>query len=156
MLAQNKVSVGELPHPFGKLTASIQAIFPANLHYPSLQHLKHWVVAQQLGYDVTLALSNDAKEELRWWIAHHDAWNGLVILHSSSDLMIKTDASRQGWKQFVRVWGPEAHEMERKLHLNCLELFVVSLAAMSFTKGQLCVHVRPRMDTLQLRHLEIA
>ncbi len=37
-------------------------------------------------------------------------------------------------------------QMERKLHINCLELLAGSFAVKSFTKNRLCVHVRLRMD----------
>ena len=41
LLALPEVSVRDLSQLIGKLTASIQAIFPAPLHYRHLQHLKH-------------------------------------------------------------------------------------------------------------------
>ena len=37
-------------------------------------------------------------------------------------------------------------QMERKLHINCLELLAGSFAVKSFRKNHLCVHVRLRMD----------
>jgi hypothetical protein len=38
--------------------------------------------------------------------------------------------------------------MEKKLHINCLELLAGSFAVRSFTKDRLCVHVRLRMDNV--------
>jgi hypothetical protein len=64
LLALHEVSVRDLSQLIGKLTASIQAIFPAPLHYRYLQHLKHQALAQQKGYDATIPLSNEAREEL--------------------------------------------------------------------------------------------
>ena len=66
----------------GKLTASIQAIFPAPLHYRHLHHLKHQALAGQSGYDATIALSKKAKEELHWWLAHQNALNGRALLNT--------------------------------------------------------------------------
>ena len=37
-------------------------------------------------------------------------------------------------------------QMERTLHINCLELLAGSFAVRSFAKGRLCAHVRLRMD----------
>ena len=37
-------------------------------------------------------------------------------------------------------------QMEKKLHINCLELLPESFAVKSFTKNRLCVHVGLRMD----------
>ena len=39
-------------------------------------------------------------------------------------------------------------QMEKKLHINCLELLAGSFAVKSFTKDRLCVHVRLRMDNV--------
>ena len=147
LLARQDVSVRELSQLIGKLTASIQAIFPAPLHYRSLQHLKHQALAQQKGFDATIFLSSEAREELHWWSAHLDAWNGRALLHPAPDLVIETDASKKGWGavcQGVRTGGLWS-QMERTLHINCLELLAGSFAVKSFAKGRLCAHVRLRI-----------
>ena len=148
LLALQEVSVRDLSQLIGKLTASIQAIFPGPLHYRHLQHLKHQALAQRRSYDSTTPLSNEAKEELRWWLAHLNAWNGRALLHPPPDIVIETDASRTGWGavcQGVQTGGLWS-QMERKLYINCLELLAGSFAVKSFTKNRLCVHVRLRMD----------
>ena len=99
LLARQDVSVRELSQLIRKLTASIQAIFPAPLQYRSLdlQHLKHQALAQQKGFNATIALSSEAREELHWWSAHLDAWNGRALFLPAPDLLIETNASRKGW-----------------------------------------------------------
>ena len=47
LIACDEVSVRELSQLIGRLTASIQAIFSAPLHYRHLQHLKHQALAQR-------------------------------------------------------------------------------------------------------------
>ena len=138
----------ELSQLIGKLTSSIQAIFPAPLHYRSLQHLKHQALAQGKGFDATIALSSEAREELHWWSAHLDAWNGRELLHSPPDLVMETDASRKGWGSVCQGVKTEGlwSQMERTLHINCLELLAGSFAVKCFAKGRLCAHVRLRMD----------
>ena len=74
--------------------------------------------------------------------------NGRAILSSPPDLVIETDASKVGWGavcQGVRTGGLWS-QMEKKLHINCLELLAGSIAVKSFTKNRLCAHVRLRMD----------
>ena len=66
LIVRREVSGRELSQLIGKLTASIQAIFPAPLHYRHLQHLKHRALAQHKGYDATIALSKEATDELHW------------------------------------------------------------------------------------------
>ena len=148
LLGQQIVSVRDLSQLIGKLTASIQAVFPAPLHYRNLQHLKNQGLAKGSGYDSCLPLSREAREEIQWWLVHLEAWNGWAILSSLPDLVIETDASKLEWGavcQGVRTGGLWS-QMERKLHINCLELLAGSFAVKSFTKNGLCVHVRLRMD----------
>ena len=98
----------ELSQLIGKLTASIQAIFPAPLHYRNLQQLKHQAVSRDRNFNSRIPLSVEAIGELRWWLAHLDAWNGRALLHPSPDLIMETDASRMGWGavcQGVRTGG---------------------------------------------------
>ena len=148
LLGQQLVSVRDLSQLIGKLTASIQAVFPAPLHYRHLQHLKHQGLARGSGYDSCLPLSREAREEIQWWLVHLEAWNGKAILSSPPDLVIETDASKVGWGAVCRevrtggLWS----QMEKKLHINCLELLAGSFAVKSFTKNRLCAHVRLRMD----------
>ena len=97
MLLYHEVSVRELSQLIGKLTASIQAIFPAPLHYRHLQDLKHKALARFGHFDATTALSTEAKDELQWWLAHLNAWNGRALVRPSPDVIIETDASRTGW-----------------------------------------------------------
>ena len=81
-------------------------------------------------------------------VSHLNAWNGRALLHHPPDIVIETEASRTGWGavcQGVRTGGLWS-QMERKLHINCLELLAGSFAVKSFTKNRLCVHVRLRMD----------
>ena len=96
MLLHHEVSVRELSQLIGKLTASIQAIFPAPLHYRHLQNLKHKALARFGHFDATTPLSTEAKDELQWWLAHLNAWNGRALLRPSPDVIIETDASRSG------------------------------------------------------------
>ena len=74
LLSQRDVSVRELSQLIGKLTASIQAVFPAPLHYRNLQQLKHQALSRDRNFDSRIPLSVEAIDELRWWLAHLDAW----------------------------------------------------------------------------------
>ena len=152
MLLHHEVSVRELSQLIGKLTASIQAIFPAPLHYRHLQDLKHKALARLGHFDATTAtaLSTEAKGELQWWLAHLNAWNGRALVRPSPDVIIETDASRTGWGAVCQGVTTEGlwSQMEKKLHINCLELLAGSFAVKSFTRDRLCVHVRLRMDNV--------
>ena len=148
--AQKQVIVRVMSHLIGKLTASIQAIFPAPLHYRHLQHLKNLALQTGGTYDSQIVLNQECYEELQWWLTQLDAWNGRAILTPPPNLqlVIETDASTQGWGavcngvRFGGLWS----QAERLHHINCLELLAGAFALKSFTKNQILLHVRLRMD----------
>ena len=149
LLAQTTVSVRELSKFLGLLTSSIQAIFPAPLHYRHLQRLKNTTLASQKTYNAMVALDQAAHEEILWWKDHLHAWNGRALFQDPVDLVIETDASRKGcgaYCQGVRTGGPWSFE-EKRLHINCLELLAGSLAVKTFTKSKVCAHVKLLMDS---------
>ncbi len=82
LIVRREVSVRELSQLIGKLTALIQAIFPAPLHYRHLQHLKHRALAQHKGRATLVASPPECLERAGY---------------PSPDLIIETDASRAGW-----------------------------------------------------------
>jgi hypothetical protein len=148
VLQSDKVTVRDLSRVLGKLTASIQAVFPAPLHYRHIQADKHKALAQCRHYEAVVTLSPQAKEELRWWTAHLDAWNGKAVLLPQPDLVIETDASTKGWGavcQGVRSGGPWSPS-EKFLHINCLELLAGAFAIQSYTTSRAVIHVRLKMD----------
>ena len=148
MLSQTELTVRDIARLIGKLTASIQAIFPAPLHYRQLQSLKNTALQSGGNYNTKVSLNPACQEELQWWIAHLNAWNGRAILTPPPDLVIETDASQQGWGAIckeVRTGGLWSQN-ERLLHVNCLELLAGAFAVKCFTKNQIYLHVRLRMD----------
>ncbi|XP_028408210.1 uncharacterized protein LOC114530788 [Dendronephthya gigantea] len=95
------VSVRTLSRLIGKLSASIQAIFPAPLHYQSLLRAKNIALRQSQSYEVMVSLNQAAQEELHWWKDHLAAWNGKSLLKRKEDLTIETDASNLGWGELA-------------------------------------------------------
>ena len=145
MLSQTELTVRDI---IGKLIASIQAIFPAPLHYRQLQSLKN--IALQSGGE----LQHESQPQ-------SCMSRGSAVVESTPeclerpshitpppDLVIETDASQQGWGAVckeVRTGGLWSQN-ERLLHINCLELLAGAFAVKCFTKNQICLHVRLRMD----------
>ncbi|XP_028416245.1 uncharacterized protein LOC114540170 [Dendronephthya gigantea] len=148
LLDQGSISVRELSKFLGLLTSSIQAIFPAPIHYRHLQRLKNITLSSQKTYEALVALDLPAREEILWWRNHLHAWNGRALFQDNVDLIIETDASQKGWGAYcegVRTGGPWSFK-EKKYHINCLELLAGSLAIKTFTKSRVCAHVRLLMD----------
>jgi hypothetical protein len=144
LLASPPPIVRDLSRVLGKLTSSIQAVFPAPLHYRHLQAAKHKALALCKTYQAPVILSPQAREELRWWLAHMEAWNGRAVIEPQPDLVIETDASNQGWGatckgiQTGEPWDPS----EKLYHINCLELLAGAFAIKAFTKGRAVLRLR--------------
>jgi hypothetical protein len=123
--------VRELAKLLGKLSASIQAVFPASLHYRYLQAVKKQSLAKQGSYKAPVIWSAAALEELKWWRDHLTAWNGKALLREPPTLIIETDASTTGWGAHcgqTQTRGLWSQTEERLLHINCLELLAGGFA----------------------------
>jgi hypothetical protein len=141
LLNLEQISLRELSKFLGLLTSSIQAVFPAPLHYRHLQRLKNVGLGTLNSYEALVVLNPQAKEEIVWW-------NGRALFHKPVDLIIETDASRKGWGAYcegVSKAGPWCAE-EKRLHINCLELLAGSFAIKTFCKTKVVAHVKLLMD----------
>jgi len=137
ILISDRTSARLLAQLIGKMSAAILAVYPAPLHYRSLQSLKHKTLTNS-GYDGQVILSEEAKEDLRWWIHNLDHWNGEIMSQPPPQCIMETGTSRTGWGAFYQgeatggCWSAE----EQELHINELELLAVFLALKSFTRRQ--------------------
>ena len=78
VLNQGEASARQLAQLIGKLSAAILAVYPAPLHYRSLQALKHKALAS-MGYKGAIKLLPKAEEDLRWWVNNLSQWNGRKV-----------------------------------------------------------------------------
>ena len=120
LLNVGETSIRELSKFLDLQTSSIQAVFPASLHYRHLQRLKNLSLNTLQYYDAIIPLDSQVKEELVWWRDHLQAWNGKVLFQNSVDLVIETDASRKGWGAYcegVSTGGPWCSN-EQRLDIN--------------------------------------
>lgn len=150
MKVTKKISIRKLSELIGNLTASIQAIFPAPLHYRYLQMDKNQSLRQTLNYNSEISLSEEALTELDWWIHQLSHWNGRAILSCQPTIQIQTDASRWGWgavSEQVPIGGPWLKE-EKNLHINALELLAVTHAVKSYLKKMSNVHILIQTDSM--------
>ena len=82
-------------------------------------------------YETKITLTQEALEELSWWINQIDQSNGRSIISSTPDMVIASDASNKEWVGMVvclatRTGGVWALE-EQKLHINAKELLAAFL-----------------------------
>ena len=85
------------------LISSIQATFPAPLHFRNLHRLKNQAMTAHQSYEAMISLDQAAREEVIWWRDHLQAWNGKALFQKPVDLLIETDACRKGWGHMSKV-----------------------------------------------------
>ncbi|XP_044130754.1 uncharacterized protein LOC122943828 [Bufo gargarizans] len=145
-----QMSLRHLARIIGLLASSIQAIFPAPLHYRALQRLKIAHLRSGASYADLVSLDAETTDEMRWWIHNLSVWNGRAIVGPQPDLIIESDASLHGWGAHcsgVSTGGPWSPE-ESHLHINALELLAGSFAIRSFANGVVSSAIRLRMDNI--------
>ena len=134
MEREASVSARSLSRLIGKMNATSQVIPPAPLFFRHLQMtLTQTLERGSQDYDVSTSLSQQCKEELRWWDNHMRRWNGKSLI---IDLTIESDASLIGWgavSRGQRTGGPWTEE-EAQMHINCLELLAATFATQTFAK----------------------
>ena len=101
LLQVQQASARQLAHLIGIFSSTLPAILPASLHYRGLQLLKHQALKKG-GYDAILPLSQEAKEDLLWWIQNLNLVNGQPLVRYQPSLRIETDASQMGWGQYAQ------------------------------------------------------
>lgn len=144
------LSLRHLARLIGLLASSIQAVFPAPLHYRALQRLKIAHLRSGASYADSVVLDSESREEIRWWLANLEAWNGRAIFGPRPDVTIESDASLLGWGAHCNgiSTGGRWSEAEASLHINALELLAGSFAVRSFANGTAHACIRLRMDNV--------
>ena len=147
LLRTNKATARQLAHLIGLFTSTLPAILPAPLHYRGLQDLKH-AILRRSGFDMSLLLTAEAREDLEWWIRNLHLVNGRGLVREQPSMAMETDASLAGWGavcQDQTIGGPWTTE-EKLLHINCLELLGAKFAVQAFAKDKQNVVIQLHLD----------
>lgn len=97
MLVGPAAKVDLITRPLPRLTATMQAVLPAPLHYRNLQKINNQALRQFQDFNTVVVLDRNAREELTWWQESLQSWNGKAVLEPNPDIVIETDASLLGW-----------------------------------------------------------
>lgn len=150
VLTQTQVTVRFLASLVGKMVATMRAVVPATLQCRELQIAQIQALLEGKCYDDHVAISNQMKESLSWWLANIEACNGRAIITPAPDLVIEADACNTGWGGTCgndRTGGGWSQE-EANYHINAKELLAASLSVQSFTKNRQALAVHVRLDNV--------
>ena len=94
VLQENNITIRLVATLLGKFTSSFPGVKLAKLHFRALEREKILALKISRGnFDKRIALSNDAKEDIKWWIRNIvDSYN--TISPSNHDTIMKSDASK--------------------------------------------------------------
>ena len=144
------LTIHELAQLIGRLSSSIQAVFPALLYYRNLQQDKITALHHSKSYDAQVILSQASREGLETWIQCLRIWNGQTLLNPVPDVVIQTDASHQGWgacKSEIHTGGRWSLQ-EQNLHINHLELMSVDYALQALVKHHQNLHIQVEVNNM--------
>ena len=97
LLQASQPTAREVSRLLGKLTHATHAMRAVPLFFRHLQSCLHAALQPMQDYTQPCPLTEEAREELSWWVTHPTCWNGKSILRGNPDLIIETDASQTGW-----------------------------------------------------------
>ena len=147
LIQEGTASARQLSRLIGRFTSTLPAILPGPLHYRGLQQLKH-AALRQGGYDSSLPLTTEAKQDLEWWVRNLAQVNGRGLIRELPSMILETDASLSGWGAVCgnqRIGGPWT-QAESQFHINALELLGATFAVQAFAKDKAGIVIHIKLD----------
>ena len=130
--------------------ASLERLVPhRRLHMPSLQwHLKTQWSPESDPPSLTVALPEEARRDLSWWMVKDHLLTGVRFGTPAPDLHLYSDTSSSGWgahlldQNVSGVWS----DQEKLLHINLLEMKALFLGLQAFQEDVSGHHVTAMCD----------
>ena len=151
LLFAHQVSVRHLARVIGLIVSAFPAFYQGPLHYRNLEWLKIQTLKIHQSYQTLVTLSPVVCQELQWWIDNIQVQNGKDINPPPVDIVIKSDASLQGWgaildtHQILGVWSQQ--EQDQLFHINILEMLAVQKALWILAQDMQGIHIQLQVDS---------
>ena len=149
LLHARNFKIVELAKLTGILVSCVLGIEYSMMHYRHLEIQKTLCLRESKGsYNGIIAqLTDDSKNDIQWWLKNFNT--SRKITHGAPEIMIRTDASKDGWGAavgFESTGGRWAQEETYDTHINVLELKAAFLGLQSFRNILKNRHVLIQMD----------
>ena len=157
LLASRDVALWDLASLLGNFNWATAAIPFAQANLRSIQNLyisRTKSAGGNLGVKITL--SDEAREDLDWWISRLDQSMGKSFLTSDPDLVLFSDASMTGWGATDSncSTGGKWSSYDVGRHINELELLAAFLALQYFANSSRNCSIRLNIDnTTAVAHI---
>ena len=143
LLHRSDVTIRDLSRIVGKLIAVSPGNKVGPIFYKRIENYNITKLKQNRGlYDSIITLSEEVKEDLKWWILNINSFPRPLITPPYS-IEISTDACKTGWGAhfYDNSTGGIWDESEKQLHINEQELKALELSLFSFCKDMKNVHI---------------
>ncbi|OMH83609.1 hypothetical protein AX774_g2884 [Zancudomyces culisetae] len=114
----------------GKAQSLSVAMTPGILKTRRLIGLKNEARRMGKSWESNVQLTEEAKENLTWWVKQMEKWNGKAFLPEKPELEVFTDASDTGWGVVIgtKTYAGQWSRQEADWHINVKELRAVEIA----------------------------
>ena len=150
LLQEIPITARHLARVLGLITSAVRGYQPATLHIRQAQMCLIENLKNFKSWDQQLVLSDQALQEIHWWIQNVLSLPGSPIFNEPHELVIETDASSQGWGArcgHLTTGGVWSHaEKSENSHINPLELLAAFLAIQCFCKNRNGITVLIKTD----------
>ena len=154
LLSTNNPTIRRVAMVIGKLIATFPAVQFGPLHYRALEEVKIMALRYNKGhFDRKMTLTQEAKNELEWWIANlNTAFSPIVREKPSHEL--RTDASGAGWGATNLKcstggrWSTEEIRKAQNSGINYLETLAAGLGLKALCSGLHDTHILLRLDNI--------
>lgn len=144
----HNIRIRDLASVIGKIVASFPGVLWGPLYYRMLERDKILALRANAGnFDKKCTLSDEAKNELDWWIANVEK-SCYPVEKTKPDIILKTDASSIGWGADCDGISTGGHwnSVEKEMNINALEILAIFFGLKSFQHLLSNKHVRVRSD----------
>ena len=148
LLKEEIFSIRSIAQILGKMVSLFPGSLYGPLHYRQVEQDKSVALKRaNWNFEVLMTLSNKAQSQLKWWVNNI----GLAckpLIHPSPTLVITTDASSSGWGAVCNqsstggLWSP----VEKKEHINYLEMLTILFGLKTFANNKRDIHIRVMTD----------
>lgn len=142
------VTIRQVAEAVGMMVSSFPGVTHGPLFYRLIDNEKSAALAANKGnFDACMTLTPEAKADVHWWIKNIKLTTN-PIQHDNPCLTLRSDASNVGWGGVCnrQMTGGNWSPLERKLHINILELKAASFTLQSFCKDYRNCHIRLQLD----------
>lgn len=158
MLKETVISIRDFAKLIGKMIAAEPGVKYAPLYYKSMEIERDMALKMQSGnFDAKMNISNQIKEDLKWWIANIDKTFRPISL-GPPNRRIESDSSMTGYgghdvtfdKEFSGCWTAK----DKEFHINYLELKAAFLCLKYFCHNVTKEHIHLYLDnTVAIKYI---